>query len=370
MSSMFYNARNFNQPIGNWNTSSVTNMSSMFYNARNFNPPIGNWNTSSVTNMSSMFSGAANFNQPIGDWDTSNVTNMSNMFSDTYFGDGVYESFNQPIGNWNTSNVTNMGAMFYFARDFNQPIGDWDTSNVTNMSNMFYYARKFNRPIGDWNTSKVTNMNNMFYYAATFNQPIGNWDTSNVTNMISMLHYATTFNQDISKWTLNKKVALSWIIESSGMSSLNLSRLYAGWADSVYQTDGPNSVAFAASGLSYSPTLVVKPTGYFTTAGAGRTFLTKPRSYEITNAINPTANGIYAYNSELDIFINSTTNWFLQLVVESSNQEWALIDDTGDIRSVGTGTSILLIDNWTNALVNAVLLNNGAGWTITGDRQA
>ena len=45
-----------------------------------FNQPIGNWDVSSVTNMSSMFKGATSFNQPIGNWDVSNVISMNHMF--------------------------------------------------------------------------------------------------------------------------------------------------------------------------------------------------------------------------------------------------------------------------------------------------
>jgi surface protein len=136
----------------------------MFYGAKAFNQPIGSWNTSIVTNMSNMFSQAEKFNQNINydqsvsttAWNTSSVTNMNNMFSGA-------KAFNQPIGSWNTSIVTNMGTMFFGADKFNQNINYNQSVSTT-----------------AWNTSSVTNMDFMFYYVSAFNQDISGWIVTNV----------------------------------------------------------------------------------------------------------------------------------------------------------------------------------------------
>ena len=62
----------------------------MFLGALSFNQPVGKWNTSKVTDMYAMFAGAKSFNQPIDKWNTSNVTDMSEMFCDA-------EKFNCPV---------------------------------------------------------------------------------------------------------------------------------------------------------------------------------------------------------------------------------------------------------------------------------
>ena len=191
MKFMFYENSTFNQPIGNWDVSNVTNMRFMFIG--DFNQPISSWDVSSVTDMSGMFNGSA-FNQPIGNWDVSNVTNMAYMFK--------YTPFNQPIGDWDVSNVTYMIGMFQYTTSFNQPIGNWDLSSVTDMEWMFNSADAFNQPIGNWDVSNVTNMRFVFY-ASTFNQPIGNWDVSSVTDMEWMFYGATAFNQDLSSWSVD-----------------------------------------------------------------------------------------------------------------------------------------------------------------------
>lgn len=97
MSGMFYGATNFNQSIGSWNTSQVTDMSDTFEAAFDFNQDIGSWNTSSVTDMSSMFVSASDFNQNLNSWDTSSVTNMENMFT--------FALYDNNVSNWDVSSL-------------------------------------------------------------------------------------------------------------------------------------------------------------------------------------------------------------------------------------------------------------------------
>ena len=172
LSLMFEDKQFKNYPyldITQWDTGDVIDMSSMFSEAKNFNQKIGKWDTSSVTDMSYMFGDAESFNQPLK-WDTSSVEDMIGMFSEA-------ESFNKPL-NWDTSSVENMYGMFDGATSFNQPL-KWDTSSVENMYGMFDGATSFNQPL-KWDTSSVEDMTLMFNGAKDFNQNIKDWDVSNV----------------------------------------------------------------------------------------------------------------------------------------------------------------------------------------------
>jgi surface protein len=83
---MFESNNSFNQDIGNWNTSKVTNMTAMFVNTisdnSQFNQNIGNWDVSNVTIMDAMFMGANNFNQNLTEWCVSQFNEEPNEFSE------------------------------------------------------------------------------------------------------------------------------------------------------------------------------------------------------------------------------------------------------------------------------------------------
>ena len=245
MSRVFFKANQFNSPIGNWDTHRVTSMRSMFEDAISFNQGIGRWNTSSVNSMDRMFFNVKKFNQDIGQWNTSNVTSMIYMFNGA-------ASFNQDIGDWNTSNVTNMNGMFSEATSFNQDIGDWNTSNVTDMSFMFYKATSFNQDIGDWNTSNVTDMNSMFYEATSFNQDIGDWNTSNVTVMNSMFNEATVFNWDIGRWNVSNVYSFNSMFYNADhfLQDSIKNWIFSDYIKSLKDNPTPISNMFTNSGLA------------------------------------------------------------------------------------------------------------------------
>ena len=83
---MFYKAHAFDQPIGEWDVSSVKEMSFMFCKAKKFNQPLGSWNVSSVKNMRHMFDEAISFYQPLNDWNVDpESVNTENMFLRTNY---------------------------------------------------------------------------------------------------------------------------------------------------------------------------------------------------------------------------------------------------------------------------------------------
>ena len=74
MADLFFNVRNINFDVSEWDVSNVTNMTNMFYNCKKFDCDLSNWNISKVTNMTNMFYNCSNFKgKGLENWDVSNV---------------------------------------------------------------------------------------------------------------------------------------------------------------------------------------------------------------------------------------------------------------------------------------------------------
>ena len=120
--------------------------------------------------MEQLLGDAEAFNQPIGDWDVSSVTNMNGMFS-------IARAFNQPLGDWDVSSVTNMTLMFSNAEAFNQPLGDWDVSSVTNMNLMFFGALSISQDFSSWCVSNISGPVNFAQNTPLTNSQFPVWGT-------------------------------------------------------------------------------------------------------------------------------------------------------------------------------------------------
>ncbi|WP_431125646.1 BspA family leucine-rich repeat surface protein [Flagellimonas flava] len=186
------------------------------------NPSFNTWNVENVTRMDGAFSNSS-FNQPIGNWDVSSVTNMTSMFFRNHH-------FNQNISDWNVGNCSSMAAMFGEASSFNQPIGNWNVSNVTNMGSMFEDAFAFNQDLSSWDVTKVTDMSLMFFYATSFNQNIGNWDVRNCSRMPLMFGNATSFNQNLGSWNVESVTQMINMFFRSGLKDDNYDQILIGWS--------------------------------------------------------------------------------------------------------------------------------------------
>lgn len=259
---IFQGCTNFNQPLGNWDTSNVIDLRACFYYCSNFNQDLGswdvsnvelmggnnaqgresgifsgcisfnnggsdrikNWNTSKVIHLHFAFSGCTNFNQPLN-WDTSNVITMRGMFGPTFGNSHRVEKFNQDL-DWNTSKVTNMTSMFNRCRDFNGDISSWDVSKVEDFNFMFELTESFNRNINSWVTSSITELISTFRWAVSFNQPLNNWDVSNVTSFGGFnrgMFESSNFNQPLDQWDVRSATNMRNMFRSNDAFDQNLS---------------------------------------------------------------------------------------------------------------------------------------------------
>jgi surface protein len=101
----FFGCTNLNiTATGIPNLANVKNMQDMFQTCYNLTtvPNIGSWNVSEVTNMTSLFNNARKFNENISGWNTAKVVALTNTFNNAY-------AFNQNLGGWNVNSIGSNG---------------------------------------------------------------------------------------------------------------------------------------------------------------------------------------------------------------------------------------------------------------------
>jgi len=205
MRNMFGNSI-FNQNIGSWNMVNVRRIDDMFNGNPVFNnggsDSISGWSINKVFTISRMFSNATGFNQPLGNWSstTSAITSAVDVFINA-------TSFNQDLSNWDTSNILDMTGMFYGASAFNNSgsssISNWVVTAATKMDNMFRSATAFNQDISNWDPINVTSMVNFMtgktsanYSSTYYDNLLNSWSTksleSNVNANFGTIKYTVT----------------------------------------------------------------------------------------------------------------------------------------------------------------------------------
>jgi len=175
------------KPIGEWNTSLVTNMDNLFQDATMFDEDLSAWNTERVTSMEYTFAGCQHFNSPLNSWNVEQVTSMKGMFSGCI-------SFNQDLDAWKTSALRDLTAAFKGATQFNGSLKGWDTSKVTSMAYTFYSATFLEgTSMQNWDVSSATSMMHMFSSATMFQADLSRWNPQSVTSFEGMFAYAASF---------------------------------------------------------------------------------------------------------------------------------------------------------------------------------
>jgi hypothetical protein len=395
----FSNQSNFNQDISTkvvtngastytaWDTSNVISMFGTFYGFTNmigtFNQNIGNWNTSKVTNMQTLFQNQPLFNQDISTkvvtvggntytaWDTKEVNNMLGLF---FIQSGIAGMFNQNIGNWNTSKVTTINSLLTNHINFNQDISTkvvtvggntytaWDTKEVNNMGALLGVASisgigKFNQNIGNWNTSKVTSLAQVFLNQPLFNQDISTkvvtvgastytaWDTVNVTTMSSFLGMTSglpgNFNQNIGNWNTSKVTNINSIFQNNPAFNQNVST---------------KTVTVGASTYTAWDMLNVTTMRYAFYNNLGNTASQFNQNIGNWNTIKVTDMTAMLFNTAN--FNQNIGNWRVNLVTAFNNTGAGIADTFADYNGLSTANYDALLIGWASRPVRPNILIN------------
>ena len=242
----------------------VTDMQYMFQGCYNLMPDSGFslWNPLLVTNMQYMFQGCTQFEEDLGDWDITGVTNMQDMFTNTPMTDNTKYSQRTVSGwaqtlavpgvggakpakvfaNWHSSpqpgQISLFSYVFFKNHEFIDAGGKWQQSHpdpiygdpeiwavsrLTNMSKGFSNKDDFNLNLSLWDTANVQDMSELFSCENNYgifnnngNKNINNWDVANVSTMRDMFRSQQLFTQPLDKWNTSRVTDMTNMFKGSG----------------------------------------------------------------------------------------------------------------------------------------------------------
>lgn len=283
---MFLECTNFNQDIGDWDVSNVTNMDRMFRWATNFNQDLSRWNVARFASEPDQFRFAVpNWTLPQPIWGTDgkpvieevlptslHFTTVTDVSSPTELPIELTLTPRDPSTEWQlyesgtlvaSNNKQVVEGITYHTPASWKPAGSIDVrmqasgntksyelrgdivritisdrDDVTISENEHVTVHQFptaNTIVGFYTShagltvptnipSSYTSLAGMFSGASTFNQDISMWDTSNVTDMNWMLSNADTFNQPIGNWDVSKVTDFSGMFYESYSFNQDLSQ--------------------------------------------------------------------------------------------------------------------------------------------------
>ena len=93
---------NFNQPIGDWNTSSLTNIYRALYGNTSFDQDLSNWNVAGITNatdfMGSCTLSTTNYDRILSGWSPQSVQNgVSISFGNSQYSTATGASYRSTL---------------------------------------------------------------------------------------------------------------------------------------------------------------------------------------------------------------------------------------------------------------------------------
>ena len=170
-----------------------------------------------------MFFKAKKFNQNIGNWDTSSATNMNGMFATIYGTQDFNNGGSSSISGWDVSNVTQLAYMFSRSSSFNQPVGPWDTSSLQNMSHTFG-ERNYNYDLANWVVTGVTDATNFLgsnshgMSTSNYSTTLIGWGAQSVQNGVSISFGNSRYSAGAAATARQSLVNQGWTITDGGQA--------------------------------------------------------------------------------------------------------------------------------------------------------